>query len=92
MMRFFKTSPETYESIRLQLDAAWGLPNESGVVTCLRPVDEAHRDGQGKVACAISQAFCEYPVAVDLLPQLLESGAVEEIDEAAYRACLPSVP
>ena len=92
MMRFFRTSQETYESIRLQLDAAWGLPNDSGVVTCLRPVDEAHRDANGRVVCAISQEFCGYPVAVDLLPQLLASGAVDEIDEAAYRSCLPSVP
>lgn len=92
MMRFFRTATETYESIRLELDAAWGLPNESGVVTCLRPVGEAHRDADGKVVCAISQEFCQYPVAIHLLPQLLASGAVEEIDEPTYRECLPSVP
>jgi hypothetical protein len=38
---------------------------------------------------AVDQSFCELPVASDMLPQLLSSGSVEEIDEATYMAALP---
>jgi hypothetical protein len=55
-------------------------------------VQDSHTDSDGLVVCAISQSFCEYPVAVTLLPQLLASGEAEEIDEATYRAALPQIP
>jgi hypothetical protein len=34
----------------------------------------------------VDDEFCEYSVAVDLLPQLLAAGMVEEIEAAAYYA------
>jgi hypothetical protein len=34
---------------------------------------------------AVQSDFCSYEAVAAMLPGLLESGAVEEIDEAAYR-------
>lgn len=87
-MRFFATADATlYESIRLQLDAAWGLAAHG--CTCITPAADAPRDASGRIVLAVNAEFCQYPVAVDLLPQLLASGAVVEIDQAAYMAALP---
>lgn len=93
-MRFFRTnSTAVYEQARLTLDAAWGHPTPDGMtVTCIEPAVSAPRDLQGRILLAVNDEFCEYPVAVDLLPQLLASGAAEEVDEATYRASLPQPP
>lgn len=85
-MRFFAAATAVYEQARQTLDAAWGLPNELGTVTCIDPAAVAPRDSQGRIVLAVPESFCEFTVAVDLLPQLLAAGVVEEIDEAAYRA------
>lgn len=90
--RFFRSDAATYESIRTTLDTAWGLPDGSGTVTCIQPAATAPRDSQGRVVLAVDAAFCDYTVAADLLPQLLASGAVDEITEAEYRAAFPQVP
>jgi hypothetical protein len=37
---------------------------------------------------AVNDEFCTYSVAAELLPQLLASGAVEEITEAQYQAAV----
>ncbi|NBW22525.1 MAG: hypothetical protein EBR82_82725 [Caulobacteraceae bacterium] len=81
-MRFFCTADASlYEQVRLTLDAAWG---HVAPTTCIEPAPTAPRDAQGRIVLAVNDEFCEYSVAVELLPQLLASGAVEEIDEAAY--------
>lgn len=89
-VRCFRTaSDEVYEQARLTLDAAWGHPNPATkTVTCIDPAAVAPRDPQGRIVLAVDDAFCEYSVAVDLLPQLLASGVVEEITEAEYRTAL----
>lgn len=91
-MRYFRTAdPALYESIRLQLDAAWGHPN-ADTVTCIDPAAVAPRDGQRRILLAVNDEFCDYEPAATVLPGLLASGAVEEIDEAEYRAAFPQVP
>ena len=91
-MRYFRTADAAlYESIRLQLDAAWGHPN-ADTVTCIDPVAVAPRDGQGRVLLAVNDEFCEYEAVAAVLPDLLASGAVTELTEAQYRAGLPQVP
>lgn len=84
--RFFRTSdPFLYESVRLQLDAAWGHPTPDGLtVTCIDPVDIAPRDADGNILLAVNPEFVEYEPAATLLPQLLLSGGVEEITRAQY--------
>jgi hypothetical protein len=92
--RYFRTADEAlYESIRLQLDAAWGHPTPDGrTITCFDPAAVAPRDGAGRLLLAVHDEFATWEPAATLLPQLLASGAVEEISEATYRAALPQVP
>jgi hypothetical protein len=85
-MRFFAAPAEVYEQARHTLDAAWGLPNALGTITCVAPAAVAPRDSQGRIVLAVPVAFCNFSVAVDLLPQLLAGGVVEEIDAEAYHA------
>ena len=90
-MRYFRSTPAIYESVRAQLDAAWGYPNaETKTLTAIHPVVDLPADSQGRVYLAISAGYCEYILPSEMLPQLLASGAVEEVDEAAYAAALPS--
>jgi hypothetical protein len=92
--RYFRTADEAlYESIRLQLDAAWGHPTPDGKsVTCFDPAAVAPSDGSGRLLLAVREEFATWEPAATLLPQLLASGAVEEISESVYRAALPQVP
>jgi hypothetical protein len=90
--RFFRGDVATYEAIRSDLDTAWGLPNDKGTATCIAPAATAPKDSQGRVLLAVHDEFASWEPAATLLPQLLASGAVEEISEATYRAALPQVP
>lgn len=90
MQRYFRSTDATYEAIRLQLDAAWGHGPGTGTVTCYEPVGTAPHDAQGRVLLAVHAEFCGYDAVAAVLPGLLASGAVEEIDEAAYWAAIPS--
>lgn len=89
-MRFFRTSSEAiYEQARAALDAAWGFPTSDGsTATCIDPAFVAPRDQQGRIMLAVNTAFCEYAEVAAILPELLASGAVEEIDEATYQAAV----
>jgi hypothetical protein len=92
-MRYFRASDDVYEQARLTLDSAWGHPTADGLtVTCIRPAATAPRDSQGRIILAVHNEFCAFSVAAELLPQLLSSGAVAEIDAATYMAALPVVP
>jgi hypothetical protein len=84
--RFFRGDVATYEAIRADLDAAWGLPNHKGTDTCIAPAATAPKDSQGRVLLAVHEEFATWKPAATLLPQLLASGAVVEITEADYRA------
>jgi hypothetical protein len=90
-MRYFRTANETlYETIRLQLDAAWGHPSADGkTLTCFDPVAVAPKDRLGRVMLAVHDEFATWEPAATLLPQLLGSGAVEEITQQTYMAGLP---
>jgi hypothetical protein len=90
MSRFFRTSDDAvYEQVRLGLDAAWGhVPPE----TCVDPAADAPRDSQGRILLAVRPEFVAFDAVAAMLPDLLSSGAVEEIDEATYRAALPQSP
>ena len=87
-MRYFRAiNDEVYEQARLTLDAAWGLPSTDGrTVTCIDPASVAPRDSQGRIVLAVHNEFCQYDAVAAMLPQLIASGAVEEIDAATYQA------
>jgi hypothetical protein len=91
-MRYFRAqSDAVYEQARLTLDAAWGFPSPDGrTLTCIEPAATAPRDASGRIMLAVADEFTTYSVAVDLLPQLIASGAVEEIDAATYQAAVQS--
>lgn len=93
MTRFFRSTPAVYGAICQQLDAAWGYPNsETKTERALPLVDELPTDQEGRVYLAISSEYCDYILPSQLLPELLASGAVEEIDAEAYKASLPAMP
>jgi hypothetical protein len=92
-MRYLRALPAVYEPIRAQLDAAYGYPNEeTKTLTAIPLPSDLPTDAQGRVYLAISQEYCEYILPSEMLPQLLASGAVEEVDAAAYAALLPPMP
>ena len=87
--RYFRSTPEVYGGICQQLDAAYGYPNaETKTERTLPPLAELPVDGEGRVYLAISADYCDYVLPSQMLPQLLASGAVEEIDEATYQAAV----
>jgi hypothetical protein len=91
--RFFAAPDEIYEMVRTALDSAWSLPNDKGTHTCMRPLsDDPPRDSQGRVIVSVQSDWCEWQPASEMLPQLLLSGAIEEIDAATYLQELPQIP
>lgn len=91
-IRYFRTNFDAvYEQTRVALDVAWGHLHPA---TCIEPVATAPRDAAGRIVLAVNDEFCSFPAAAEVLPGLLASGAVEEIDDAAYFAALmpPRVP
>ena len=85
--RFFRASESVYDQARAALDAAFGYPN-SFAQTCFSPSSQGVRDSAGKMLLAIRADFADNEPAASMLAQLLASGAVEEIDEATYRAAI----
>ena len=91
MTRYFRAMPSVYAEVGAQLDAAYGYPNEATKTLRTLPLAETlPTDDQGRVYLAISAEYCEYNLPSEMLPQLLASGAVEEITEEAYRAAVES--
>jgi hypothetical protein len=92
-MRYFRSTPAVYASICSQLDSAYGYPNaETKTERALPLAADLPTDAQGRVYLAISAEYCEYILPSEMLPQLLASGAVEEVDAATYAAVLPPMP
>ena len=86
--RYFRSAETVYESVRLALDASWGLPAD-GQQTCVPVAGVAPRNASGMCLLAVPVEFCEYEAVAAMLPQLLESGAVEEIAASEYQPVAP---
>lgn len=78
-----------YEQARLALDAAWG---HAPPTTCIDPANVAPRDSSGRIVLAVRDEFAAYSVASEMLPQMVESGAVEYIDAQTYAAAVNPGP
>lgn len=93
LQRYFRAEATTYDGIRLYLNAAWGMPTP-GTANCILPADDptAPRDAQGLVYLAVHADWCEWPAVEAVLPDLLASGAVEEVTREDYLAALPVGP
>jgi alkylhydroperoxidase family enzyme len=89
-MRYFRCSSDmVYEHARATLDLAWGHPNpQTQTITCVDPSAVAPRDSVGRILLSLKSEFCEYEAAAALLPELLATGTVEEINAAEYTASL----
>jgi hypothetical protein len=85
MLRFFRSTDDVYESVRAQLDAAWGFPNEeTKTQTSISPALESPHDSLGRIYLVIAAEYCEYEAVLAALPSLIAGGFVEEIVEAEY--------
>lgn len=91
MNRYFRSDAQTYEAVRAALDQAWMLPG-GALATSFRPAASAVKDSSGRCLLAVRAAFCDYAEVAAILPGLLASGAVDEIDSVTYRAALPKPP
>jgi hypothetical protein len=88
--RFFRTADDAvYEQARLGLDAAW---DHQPPTTCIDPAIVAPRDADGRIVLAANTEFTEFPAAAAILPDLLASGAVDEIDRDTYMAAVMRMP
>jgi hypothetical protein len=87
--RFLKSAPEVYEAVLSSLDAAWGFPKD-GFSHCFLPLSYAPQAG-GYAYLAIQSADAEMQPAASMLPDLLASGQVIEVNAAEYRAAMPEI-
>lgn len=88
MQRYFRSSPAVYAAVLDGINAAWGLP-ANGQASAFAPLEVAPQAG-GQVYLAVQDFFCDYEAVAAVLPDLLASGAVEEISREAYMAALPT--
>ena len=90
MTRHFRSTVAVYQSVCDALDAAYGYPHPETLTDRALPlVESLPADSQGRVYLAVSAEYCEFTLPSELLPQLLASGAVEEITAEEYGAVLP---
>jgi hypothetical protein len=88
-MRYFRSAASVYVAVCETLDAAYGYPNDSTkTLRALPLISELPTDLNGKVYLAITEEECSFVLPSEMLPQLLASGAVEEITEQVYRSAL----
>jgi len=90
-MRYFRALPAVYVAICSQLDAAYGYPNaETNTERTLPLVDDLPTDAAGRVYLAVDAAYCDFILPGQMLPDLIASGAAEEITAADYEAVVPA--
>jgi hypothetical protein len=89
-MRYFRSTESVYQVVCSQLDAAYGYPNATTKTLRSLPLaSELPHDSQQRVYIAIDADYCNYILPSELLPQLLASGAIEEITQSQYQAMMP---
>lgn len=90
MSKIFRSSPEVAEFVRLTLDSLWGYPNEiTKTLTSFPPADKLKKDESNRVYLIVSQDYYEYEDVQNLLPQLVQSGQIEEITLEQYNTIFP---
>jgi hypothetical protein len=86
--RFFKASPDVYESLRAQIDAAWGYPT-AYTQTSIPTADEQARDASGMCIMGVKAEWITWEPVATVLPQMLAAGQIEEITESQYWTAMP---
>jgi hypothetical protein len=89
--RFLKASPAVYESMRLQIDAAWRYPTPH-TDTSIPPADQQHKAADGDCIMGVKAEWTTWEPVATLLPQMLAAGLVAEISAAEYWAAMPQPP
>lgn len=87
--RYFITAESTYENLRQGLNEQLGYPNSLGK-TIIQAALQAPRDGFRRVLLAIDTDLPNYAAIAAAIAPLLDSDAMEEIDEATYLAAVAS--
>lgn len=93
-MRFFRASSDTYEAVRLGLDALYGHPFRSDAEnpdlitteSCMVPADAAPKDAQGRCLIAVTEEDAARPEVAAQIKQLTEAALVEEIEESSFQS------
>jgi hypothetical protein len=93
-VKYFRAQDvSVYEAVRALLDSAYGYPNaDTKTTTAIPKASESILDRAGRVYLLASDAECQFPAVAELLPQLLSSALVEEIDASTYLQELPQIP
>ena len=91
-MRYFRATPAVYADVCAQLDAAYGYPSEATKTLRTLPLAaDLPADAEGLVYLMISADYCDFILPGQLLPELLASGAVEEVTKAEYESLVPAI-
>jgi len=88
--RFFRAAPAVYESIRAQIDAAWGYPTPH-TLTSIPTAADQNKDAGGNCIMAVRLEWLGWEPVATLVPQAVESGLIEEMSEAEYWAAIPQI-
>ena len=92
-MRHFRATVDTYLVICASMDQAYGYPNAATKTERALPVPSSLPvDSSGRLYLAVSKEQCGFLWPSQMLPQLIGSGAIEEVTEVAYLAALPQSP
>jgi hypothetical protein len=89
MQRYFITAESTYENLRQSLNTQLAYPNALGK-SVFQTSLQAPRDGFRRVLLAVDTSIQNYASISSAIAPLLESDAMEEIDEATYLAAVAS--
>jgi hypothetical protein len=87
--RYFLTAESTYEDLRISLNVQLAYPNSLGK-SVFQTALYAPRDNFRRVLLAVDTAIAGYATIDAALTPLLDSDAIEEIDEATYLAAVAS--
>ena len=86
-MRIFRTTPQAYEVIRAQIDAAFGYPYFSDpenptvatTETCMPPVESATKDADGNCYIALADEHSTLPQIAPALAALIANQTLVEV-------------
>lgn len=89
-VRYFRAMPPVYAEVCSQLDTAYGYPNQQTLTYRALPLaDTLLVDEQGRIYLEVLAEYCEFNLPVELLPQLLADGLVEELTQAQWDELFP---
>jgi hypothetical protein len=87
--RYFLTAESTYEDLRVSLNTQLQYPNALGK-SVFQTSLQAPRDSFRRVLLAVDTDLAGYATIASAIQPLLDSDAMEELDQAAYLAAVAS--